>query len=132
MKVVPIVAAAVALAGCSPPPLPAAQSARGATGASISLPPHPARIVAKLQATSAAEVKEGGWVELRIYANERECTKDQVARQGPMGPAFNVLLVCEAEVPASTPFTFRAEQEGRDASTREVTIQARYEYPPRQ
>lgn len=120
----------LALAACSPPPLPAAQSAKGATGASFTLPAHSARVVAKLQATSLAQVQEGGWVELRIYANERECTKDQVARQGAMGPGFSVLLVCDADVPAGTPFTFRAEQVGRDAVTSEVTIQARYERPP--
>ena len=56
---------------------------------------------AKLHATSSAEVKQGGWVELRVYANDRQCTADQVARQGEMGPTFQVSLYCEAEVLAS-------------------------------
>jgi hypothetical protein len=116
----------LALAACSPPPLPPAQNAKGTEGASITLPAQPARLKARLQASSKAEVKEGGWVELRIYANERECTKDAVARQGAMGSGFSVMLNCEADVPASMPFTFRAEQEGRDAVTREVAIEASY------
>ncbi|MBC5768544.1 hypothetical protein [Ramlibacter albus] len=128
MRFFPLYCGVVMLAGCAPPPLPPAQTAKGTEGASVMLAAQPARLKAKLQASSKAELKEGGWLELRVYANERECTKDSVARQGAMGPGFSTLLNCEADVPASTPFTFRAEQETKDGVTREVVIEASYEY----
>jgi hypothetical protein len=121
-----LLATLTTLPACAPPPLPSAQTAKGVKDASITLPAQSAPLKAKLQASSKAEVKDGGWVELRIYANNKECTWDQVARQPPMGPGFSVMLNCEAEVPASTPFTFRVEQVDRDAVTREVVIEATY------
>ena len=92
----------------------------------ITLPAQGAGLKAKLQASSQAVVQPGGWVELRIYANDRKCTEDQVVRQGVMGPGFSVTLYCDADVPAGTPFTFHAEQVERDATTSEVTIKASY------
>ena len=118
--------ALLALAACSPPPLPPNQNAKGVHDASITLPAQLDAFKAKLQASSRAEVKEGGWVELRIYANERQCTWDQVVRQGVMGPGFSVMLNCEAEVAAGAPYTFRAEQVERDATTSEVTLSVSY------
>lgn len=117
-----------ALAACSPTPqpLPAGQSAKGERAAAITLAAQAAPLKAKVRATSRAEVQEGGLVELRVYANDRQCIFDQVTRQPPMGPGFNISLYCDVDVPASTPFSFRAEQVGKDAVTREVTIEASY------
>lgn len=115
-----------ACAPAPPPPLPPPQAARGEHAVAITLPPQAAPLKAKLQASSRAQVQEGGWVELRVYANERQCTFDQITRVPPMGPGFSVTLNCEAEVPASAPATFRAEQVGKDAVTSEVVLEATY------
>lgn len=117
---------ALLLAACTPPPLPPAQTAKGRTDATITLPAQGAALKAKLQASSKATVQEGGWVELRIFANEKQCTWDQVVRQGGMGANFGVMLNCEADVPSGTPFTFRAEQVMKDAQTSEVTLEVAY------
>jgi hypothetical protein len=122
----PCAAAAWLLCACSPPPLPAGQSARGVREAKVTLAAQGAALKAKLQASSQAVVQPGGWVELRIYANDRKCTEDQVVRQGAMGASFSITLYCDADVPAGTPFTFHAEQVERDATTSEVTIKATY------
>ena len=116
------------LAACTPPALPAAQSAKGVKETSITLPAQPRAIKAKLQASSRALVsKDFGWVELRIFAGDADCTRDQVVRQPPMGPNFSVTLNCEATVDAGKPIVFRAEQVDRDAQTQEVVLQATYE-----
>jgi hypothetical protein len=116
------------LAACTPPALPAAQSAKGTKEASITLPAQPRALRARLQATSRALVdKDFGWVELRIFAGDADCTRDQVVRQPPMGPHFSVTLNCEASVEAGKPMVFRAEQVDRDAQTQAVEIQATYE-----
>ena len=117
---------ALLLCACTPPPLPPAQSAKGKTEATISLPAQGAALKAKLQASSKATVEEGGWVELRIFANEKQCTWDQVVRQGGMGPNFGVMLNCEVDVPSGKPFTFRAEQVMKDAQTSEVALEVAY------
>ena len=124
-RVVPL-ALGLWLAACTPPPLPPAQSAKGQTEAAITLPAQGAALKARLQASSKATVEEGGWVELRIFANDKQCTWDQVVRQGGMGPNFGVMLNCEAEVPSGTPFTFRAEQVMKDATTSEVQLEVAY------
>jgi hypothetical protein len=116
-----------ALAACSPPPLPAPQSAKGTREASITLPAQSAALTAKLQASSQAEVKDGGWVELRIFAGDARCTWDQVVRQPPMGPNFSVTLNCEAPVEAGKPIVFRAEQVDRDAVTQDVVLHVKFE-----
>jgi hypothetical protein len=114
------------LAACTPPPLPPAQTAKGKTDATIALPAQGAALKARLQGSSKATVEEGGWVELRIFANEKQCTWDQVVRQGGMGPNFGVMLNCEVDVPSGKPFTFRAEQVMKDAQTSEVALEVAY------
>jgi hypothetical protein len=126
----PLVAVAVLLfAACTPappPPLPAVQLAKGTRDAAIALPAQAAALKAKLRATSVAQVQERGAIELRVYANERECSFDQIVREPPMGPGFRTTLHCDIDVPANTAFTFRAVQADRDATTSSVELEASY------
>lgn len=109
--------------------VPAKQQAKGVASASVTLAAQPAPLTAQLRAIAHATVGDGGWIEVRLFADDKECMLERVDRISPMGPNFTVDMVCKAELARGVPHKLRAEQKVNKGKLLDIELQAEFKAP---
>lgn len=108
------------------PPLPPFDEASGTAEAEVLLPPQPTRLWAKLSGTATAHISQGGWMEVRISANDQECKPARVYKNPTSGNMHTATATCTIELKPKVPYTFKITAPNHNADAHAAKIAVNY------